>query len=1097
MRRAVATMTSSTRALREKQALPPPPPVVVRRVRRTWRRTLYLVSLLFDPIRWIWSTVLLGGLGVALLTGLAQTGVVGVGQWTIFAWLQEHREQGTLYGSTALALLLTITYVTWRAQRVPIVRAWRARYRPIEVADLRLTNAQFNLGTKVYERFYFKRAAYERACDEVRKVRRNRANGKRGIIIVGDTMVGKTRLALEVIRAELPDYDLLKWPRDANPDPASLNAYRRMRLVVLIDDLQSFAQAGRAPSVLEALDPLLDNPQLVIVATSWGGTYWSGASGVSAAFTLNMSAVSTAFAHLIDLLTKIELGKLNEDEKAAFFAELARKGIPYDEQDKVDSDDTVGSVLLGLASRIAQLGSMEERPLAILKSLRLLRSAKTISFPQARIQRVARGVFLETDGDRRVSTIPQRVYDGLRDDGWITITPGDGKRFLSVAADAYLDKCVAAVYPSHGARIEDDFQRLQIALTRGGAEESEALFALSDAYLDEHDLPADVRYERAQSAVKAGLAPLDVARNQDQLDLWIDGQLKLARLFRDMPLGEPSDNHQRARAAYSVALAAATESLFPADLTSPASILHTARFRQKVNKRASIAEVGIEAVQAALLDVSRESSPKAWAGLQSNLGSLYLYRRRGHLQENIRQALDAYDAALVVYDADDSSVYEGAITRTGRIVAHLLAAPLETRATAFDATEAAQLLNEALQAIEKRGTEFERAFVLAARGSVAASDPSVAPADALSRARANFDQALALLGRASPYQADRALISAKIGMACVQLGQTPEDLNQATRAFDLALDILNKDDFRPEWALAYGYRAIVYVRSLNGALPQDPARAARDLDTARRALPFDQYPYEWSLLSWHLAVAFEAMSGPRDVALQNAVAAYEDCLSVFTRESFPLEWALTQQALGTVLIQRVVEVKRDAAEGLTRAQAAYDQALQVLSRSEHPVAWATIQANLGEVVRMTARDREALAEAEERLRQALEVFRGPDFALEAAAVQNNLGALYLKLGETKRAEEILRPVLEIFKVLGLQRQQAVVQSNLSAALAERADAGAVDANALLEEADRLNREARGLLLELAAPYASEAAGANQLLLEKMLQATRGGWSRAA
>jgi len=84
--------------------------------------------------------------------------------------------------------------------------------------------------------------------------------------------------------------------------------------------------------------------------------------------------------------------------------------------------------------------------------------------------------------------------------------------------------------------------------------------------------------------------------------------------------------------------------------------------------------------------------------------------------------------------------------------------------------------------------------------------------------------------------------------------------------------------------------------------------------------------------------------GERADNLELAVTAYNLSLEVYSRESFPYEWATTQNNLGNVYQTRILG---ERADNLELAIAAYNLSLEVSTREAFPEDWAKSQNNLG------------------------------------------------------------------------------------------------------------------------------------------------------
>jgi tetratricopeptide (TPR) repeat protein len=85
--------------------------------------------------------------------------------------------------------------------------------------------------------------------------------------------------------------------------------------------------------------------------------------------------------------------------------------------------------------------------------------------------------------------------------------------------------------------------------------------------------------------------------------------------------------------------------------------------------------------------------------------------------------------------------------------------------------------------------------------------------------------------------------------------------------------------------------------------------------------------------------------------LAQAVAAYRSALEVYTRDTFPQDWATTQNNLGNALRDQAGRTSGQAgADLLAQAVAAYRSALEVRTRATLPQDWATTQNNLAKAL---------------------------------------------------------------------------------------------------------------------------------------------------
>jgi tetratricopeptide (TPR) repeat protein len=181
---------------------------------------------------------------------------------------------------------------------------------------------------------------------------------------------------------------------------------------------------------------------------------------------------------------------------------------------------------------------------------------------------------------------------------------------------------------------------------------------------------------------------------------------------------------------------------------------------------------------------------------------------------------------------------------------------------------------------------------------------------------------------------------------------------------------------------------------------------------------------------------------PSTAQLEVAVEAFRSALQERTRDRVQLDWARTQNNLGSALL-RLGELEGGTAS-LKVAVEAYQAALQEYPRDRVPVEWAAAQNHLGNAVLLlgereggTARLKEAVAgyraALEERTRD-----RGP---FEWSATNSNLGIALTALGERgnekalKAAVAAFRAALEVLTPDSQPLEWAITQSRLAAMLA--------------------------------------------------------------
>lgn len=138
--------------------------------------------------------------------------------------------------------------------------------------------------------------------------------------------------------------------------------------------------------------------------------------------------------------------------------------------------------------------------------------------------------------------------------------------------------------------------------------------------------------------------------------------------------------------------------------------------------------------------------------------------------------------------------------------------------------------------------------------------------------------------------------------------------------------------------------------------------------------------------------------------LDEAVAAYRDALTVYTRPEMPAEWAMTQNNLGcTRSIQGERTSGSEAIRLFDEAIAAFRSALTIRTHADMPGDWATTHNDLGNALKNKS-DRTSGQESLDLLDEAIAAFRDAltvrtraNMAIEWAMTQGNLGnALRIK-----------------------------------------------------------------------------------------------------
>jgi len=219
-------------------------------------------------------------------------------------------------------------------------------------------------------------------------------------------------------------------------------------------------------------------------------------------------------------------------------------------------------------------------------------------------------------------------------------------------------------------------------------------------------------------------------------------------------------------------------------------------------------------------------------------------------------------------------------------------------------------------------------------------------------------------------------------------------------------------------------------------------------DAALHVWTRERAPRSWARTQVELGKAYWRL-GQRETGtdkLKDSVEAYRAALEVLTREEAPLDWAMAQNYLAGSL--RLLGERTRSRATFEEAVAAYRAALLEWTRERAPFDWARLQNNLGLVFNeIGARDNDMAKhlEAIAAFRAALQEWTRERAPMYWATVQSNMGLALADLGkqgDTARLEEAIaayRAALEEWTREKVPFDWAAAQGNLASALRELGD----------------------------------------------------------
>ncbi len=358
------------------------------------------------------------------------------------------------------------------------------------------------------------------------------------------------------------------------------------------------------------------------------------------------------------------------------------------------------------------------------------------------------------------------------------------------------------------------------------------------------------------------------------------------------------------------------------------------------NKQENISNA-ISAFQSALTVCTKEAYPTDWAQAQNNLGVAWLDFPTGDKGVNLNKSINAFKNALTVV-TKDAHPFEWARTQNNLGNAWF---DLPTGDRDANRSNAIAAYQNALQVFTKSAYPVEWAVGQDNLGHAFARLPTGDKATNLDNAIAAYQNALTVYTKDEfPYY--WAWTQSNLGVAFADLptGDKTANLNKALAAYQKALTVRKKDAYPADWAWTQELLGDALFDLPSGDKAANRNGAVGAYQNALTVYTKEAYPSEWGSIEEKLADTFANLPTDKAANLTGAIVAYENALTIYTKNAFPSEWARIQHNLGFAWSGLPTG---DRAENLRKAIAAYENSLAVRTKVVDPVHWAATQEDLG------------------------------------------------------------------------------------------------------------------------------------------------------
>ncbi|MBN1322741.1 MAG: CHAT domain-containing protein, partial [Methanotrichaceae archaeon] len=142
--------------------------------------------------------------------------------------------------------------------------------------------------------------------------------------------------------------------------------------------------------------------------------------------------------------------------------------------------------------------------------------------------------------------------------------------------------------------------------------------------------------------------------------------------------------------------------------------------------------------------------------------------------------------------------------------------------------------------------------------------------------------------------------------------------------------------------------AAAYSNRIRGDKAENIERAINHYQEALKIRTLETFPVEWAMTQNNLAAAYSnRIKGDKAENIERAINHYQEALKIYTLEAFPVEWAMTQNNLAAAYSNRI---RGDRADNIDLAINHYQEALKKYSPMAHPHRSRSAAGRLGRLL---------------------------------------------------------------------------------------------------------------------------------------------------
>jgi len=214
-----------------------------------------------------------------------------------------------------------------------------------------------------------------------------------------------------------------------------------------------------------------------------------------------------------------------------------------------------------------------------------------------------------------------------------------------------------------------------------------------------------------------------------------------------------------------------------------------------------------------------------------------------------------------------------------------------------------------------------------------------------------FNQALMAIEEESISASEKVDLLIQIATGLQQKPKTPQQLHNAVTLYDKALELC------PENETLLAARTHARKGTALQAIPDDTTdylfKAQAEFETALPVLNKSGTAEEAAEAEMNLGLVLQSLAGMHAVPVTESIKAYQRALKVFTRSTYPTEYAILHNNLATVYLSIPMSDERAKMREAMAVQS-FQEALKVITLIDQPTEYAMLQNNLGNALQYTS-----------------------------------------------------------------------------------------------------------------------------------------------